>query len=114
MVTRRGRGKTVCARGAWLGLLGGPSTSPLDVALDKPAQQLDSLVRTFVALNRALGALAVAGGLLLLVKCAWHLLQGTRQWSQEYFAVAFGVALVIGGTVYLRILPWRRHLSPDH
>jgi len=29
-VTRRGRGKTVCARGAWLALLGGPSTSPLD------------------------------------------------------------------------------------
>jgi len=28
-VTRRGRGKTVCARGAWLALLGGPSTSPL-------------------------------------------------------------------------------------
>jgi hypothetical protein len=28
-VTRRGRGKTVCARGAWVALLGGPSTSPL-------------------------------------------------------------------------------------
>jgi hypothetical protein len=27
VVTRRGRGKTVCARGAWLALLGGPSTS---------------------------------------------------------------------------------------
>jgi len=27
---RRGRGKTVCARGAWSALLGGPSTSPLD------------------------------------------------------------------------------------
>jgi hypothetical protein len=27
---RRGRGKTVCARGAWWALLGGPSTSPLD------------------------------------------------------------------------------------
>ena len=29
MVTRRGRGKTVCARGAWVALVGGPSTSPL-------------------------------------------------------------------------------------
>ena len=29
---RRGRGKTVCARGAWVLLLGGPSTSPLDAA----------------------------------------------------------------------------------
>ena len=29
MVTRRGRGKTVCARGAHGALLGGPSTSPL-------------------------------------------------------------------------------------
>ena len=31
MVTRRGRGETVCARGAWAALLGGPSTSPLGV-----------------------------------------------------------------------------------
>jgi hypothetical protein len=30
VVTRRGRGKTVCARGAWVALLGGPSTSPLE------------------------------------------------------------------------------------
>jgi hypothetical protein len=29
VVTRRGRRKTVCARGAWSALLGGPSTSPL-------------------------------------------------------------------------------------
>jgi len=29
VVTRRGRGKTVCARGAHWALLGGPSTSPL-------------------------------------------------------------------------------------
>ena len=34
MVTRRGRGKTVCARVAYLALLGGPSTSPLGVVLD--------------------------------------------------------------------------------
>ena len=31
--TRRGRRKTVCARGAWAALLRGPSTSPLEVAL---------------------------------------------------------------------------------
>jgi hypothetical protein len=30
VVLRRGRGETVCARGAWQALLGGPSTSPLD------------------------------------------------------------------------------------
>jgi hypothetical protein len=30
VVARRGRGKTVCARGAWWALLGGPSISPLD------------------------------------------------------------------------------------
>jgi len=29
VVLRRGRRKTVCARGAWQALLGGPSTSPL-------------------------------------------------------------------------------------
>ncbi len=33
MVTRRGRGKTLCARGARLALLGGPSTSPLEGAV---------------------------------------------------------------------------------
>jgi hypothetical protein len=33
VVTRRGRGKTVFARGAYRALLGGPSTSPLDSML---------------------------------------------------------------------------------
>ena len=32
MVTRRGRGKTVCARGAYWALLCSPSTSPLEVS----------------------------------------------------------------------------------
>ncbi len=77
--------------------------------MDSPAQQLGSIVRTFIALNRILGALAISGGLLLLVKCAWHLIQGTKQWSHEYFAVSLGVALVIVGTVYLKTLPLRRH-----
>jgi len=64
--------------------------------------------RALGGLNRIFGAFAIAGGLILLVKCAWHLLQGTRQWSQEYFAVLFGVAMVIAGIVYLRALPSRR------
>ena len=33
VVTRRGRRKRLCARGAWWALLGGPSTSPLAVAM---------------------------------------------------------------------------------
>ena len=37
MVTRRGRGETVCARDAWDALLGGPSTSPLDVMFKLPS-----------------------------------------------------------------------------
>ena len=89
-------------------LLGGPSTSPLDVALDTPARPLGSFARTFVALNRAFGTFAVAGGLILLAKCAWHLLQGAKHWSEEYFAVLFGVAMVIVGIVYLRVPLWRR------
>jgi len=88
--------------------LGGPSTSPLDVALDSPVPPLGPFARAFVALSRVFGAFAVAGGLLLLAKCAWHLLQGARQWSQEYFAVLFGVAMVIVGIVYLRAPLWRR------
>ena len=34
MVPRRGRGKTVCARGAVQASVRGPSTSPLEDALD--------------------------------------------------------------------------------
>ena len=98
----------MCARGACQVLLGGPSTSPLDVAMDSPVPPLGPFARAFVALSRVFGAFAVAGGLLLLAKCAWHLLQGARQWSQEYFAVLFGVAMVIVGIVYLRAPLWRR------
>jgi hypothetical protein len=74
--------------------------------LDGPALRLGSFARAFVALHRVFGAIVVTGGLLLLIKCAWHLLQGTRQWSQEYFAVVFGLAIVIAGSVYLRALSW--------
>ena len=108
MATRRGRGEPVCARGAWLALLGGPSTSPLDVALDSPVPPSGPFARAFVALSRVFGVCAVAGGLLLLAKCAWHLLEGARQWPQEYFAVVFGVAMVIVGIVYLKAPLWRR------
>jgi hypothetical protein len=108
VVTRRGRWETFCARGASQALLGGPSTSPLDVALDSQLPPLAPFARAFAALSRVLGAFVVAGGLLLLAKCAWHLLEGARQWSQEYFAVLFGVAMVILGIVYLRAPLWRR------
>ena len=91
-----------------IGALGGPSTSPLDVALDRPEPPFESFARTFVVLNRVFGALAIASGLALLAKCGWHLLQGAKQWSEEYFAVSLGVALVIAGTVYLRAPLWRR------
>jgi hypothetical protein len=50
VVTRRGRGEAVCARGAWWALLGGPSTSPLVVMA-----QLIGLVGTAV--------IFIAGGL---------------------------------------------------
>jgi hypothetical protein len=36
--TRRGRWKTVCARGSDLALLGGPSTSPLEGAINAAAR----------------------------------------------------------------------------
>jgi hypothetical protein len=64
-------------------------------------------------LNRAFGAIAAAGGVLLLAKCAWHLLQGAKEWSQEYFAVLFGLALVIAGIVYLRAPLWGRSRQED-
>jgi len=69
--------------------------------------RLGPLARAFVSVNRVLGAFALIGGLLLLAKCAWHLFAGTRQWSQSYFAVLFGVTLVIAGIVYLKAPLWR-------
>jgi hypothetical protein len=98
----------VCARVARPTLRRGPSTSPLDVALDSSVPPVSPFGRTFVAVNRVFGAFAVLGGLSLLAKCGWHLLTGARDWSQSYFAVLFGVALVIAGIVYLRAPLWRR------
>jgi uncharacterized membrane protein HdeD (DUF308 family) len=63
--------------------------------------------RAFVALNRVFGAFALVGGLCLLAKCAWHLLDGERHWSELYFAVLFGVAMVFVGIVYLKAPLWR-------
>jgi len=50
VVMRRGREKTVCARGASLALLGGPSTSPLDRATERQhsVTRLANLVLTVV------------------------------------------------------------------
>jgi len=86
----------------------GPSTSPLDVALESSVPPVSSFGRAFMAVNRVLGAFALVGGLGLVAKCAWHLLTGAKDWSQSYFAVFFGVALVIAGIVYLRAPLWRR------
>jgi hypothetical protein len=44
VVTRRGRGKTVCARGAWVALLGGPSTSPLERSMARQQSPLAAVI----------------------------------------------------------------------
>ena len=80
----------------------------LPTAVRGDRDRLVLFARAFVRLNRVFGALTIAAGLALLAKCAWHLLEGTRQWSQEYFAVLFGVAMVIAGIVYLTASSWRR------
>jgi hypothetical protein len=72
-----------------------------------PLPKLGRLTRAFLALNRLFGVAILSGGLGLLAKCAWHLLQGARSWSQAYFAVFFGAAMVIAGIVYLRVPLWR-------
>ena len=69
---------------------------------------LSFLAHVFVALNRLFGVIALTGGVCLLAKCGYHLLQGTRSWSQSYFAVLFGAAMVFVGIVYLRARSWRR------
>ena len=73
---------------------------------------LDPVARVFVAFNRVIGSFALVGGLVLLVKCTWHLLRGVREWSQSYFAVVLGVTLVIVGIVYLRA-PLRRQRAQE-
>lgn len=90
--------------------MGGRSSLALDVVVDRPVPSLGPFARVFVALNRVFGAFALVGGLVLLAKCAWHLLRGVRDWSQSYFAVLFGVILIIVGIVYLRA-PLSRHRS---
>ena len=67
MVTRGGRGKTVCARGAWAALLGGPSTSPLDVGISmKPSQAFGVVVRV-LGLLAWLATVAYVGSLLAVL-----------------------------------------------
>ena len=58
MVTRRARGKTVCARGAHGPLLGGRSTSPLDAAV------LDTLTIALIFLYSVVFVMSVAGMLV--------------------------------------------------
>ena len=89
------------------------SASPVGDPLESPAPPLGRFARTLVVLNHVFGAIAVAGGVLLLAKCAWQLLRGARQWSQECFAVPFGLALVIVGIVYLRAPLWGRPRGAD-
>jgi hypothetical protein len=69
---------------------------------------LSSLAHAVVALNRLFGVIALVGGVCLLAKCGYHLLEGTRSWSQSYFAVSLGAAMVLVGIVYLRRGSWRR------
>ena len=105
-MSRRERDSPFCARGALPASMAGRSTSSLDVTVDRPAPALGPFARAFVALNRLFGAFALVGGLSLLAKCAWHLLQGVRDWPHSYFAVLFGVTLTLGGIVYLRAPLW--------
>jgi hypothetical protein len=98
-VTRRGRGKTVCARGAYWALPGGPSTSPLE-----GVNMLSAVFCAVVGL-----ALLFLGGF------------GIRSLPQApadripliYGAVMMGLVLFAYGT--LKLVFWsrrQRHLGP--
>ena len=85
MVTRRGRGKTVCARGAWMALLGGPSTSPLEARLLSALSQL-RVVAVWYAL---LGALCSVGAVIvtsIFLSHRWH----------EFGGLDIGLSIYIG------------------
>jgi hypothetical protein len=90
-----------------IGASGRPLNFTVRQRLGRSVPSLGPFARAFVALNRVFGAFALVGGLCLLAKCAWHLLDGERHWSQLYFAVLFGVAMVLVGIVYLRAPVWR-------
>jgi hypothetical protein len=87
---------------------GRPLNFTVGHALDSPVPTLSPVARTFVTLNRVFGAFVVVGALCLLAKVGWHLLLGTRDWSQSYFALLFGISMVVVGIVYLRAPWWRR------
>ena len=60
MCPRRGRGKTLCACGAWRALLGGPSTSPLDVATMLSARSVLIAIFALAILRPVLGETPVS------------------------------------------------------
>ena len=97
VVVRRGRFGTLCARGAYLALLGGRSTSPLDGAWDALAV-MNAFARAFVLINRVFGAFAAFVGIYVLAGSVW----GTLHGSQIYRGYIIGPIFFIVGVVYLR------------
>jgi len=71
VVTRRGRGETVCARGAWWAPLGGPSTSPLELRVrlllgTLIAPMAPVVLFSLIAMATGSGHLADAGPFLVV------------------------------------------------
>jgi hypothetical protein len=90
VVTRYGREKTVCGRGACWALLGGPSTSPLDLDM------------RFTPDNPALRRWRLWGGAVLVAEICWFALLHPR--IAGNFRTVLGLALLpltVVGYVYL-------------
>jgi hypothetical protein len=95
VVTRRESGKTVCARGAWVAPLGGPSTSPLgaDVTLLAALRRLGRSFPGHLALWEAFWGVPMAVWALRMNYNEGTL---TFAWALWCILVAGVLALVVG------------------
>ncbi len=105
---RRGCWRRVCTRGAWWALLDGPSTSPLDVAMDERTHLIGELQRVFppvVVSERAAPHVCP--------ECD-HISEvlGQRNWTQvpsTFISANPGVLPLLSETAYVAYLPaWLR------
>ena len=94
MVVRRGRRKTVCARGADQALLGGRSTSPLDARVHYANYQLRVVASTYAVLG------------LLALACAVALVVLGPYVGSRISAETTPLAIYVGGGVTFFALAW--------
>jgi len=75
-------------------------------------QRRGALARAFVLLNRAFGAGAFAGGVMLTIEAVLALFRG-RSIGEVWIAAAIGISMAVVGAVYLRASLSRKARAPE-